>query len=259
VLVAALFGPAASGLYVQAMQLMTLPLDQIGAAVQRIAVPAMAGADTVVLRRRFRRVVVTVTLLAWPFLAVLGVLADPVVRLLFGVEWLGSAALLPFLVVAGGAQALGFTAVWYFIASGRAGRQVRWALVTQPVVVGALLVGTLWGPQGMAAAYAVACTGLVVPAFLVATRGSGLRLRDLGLPALPAAAATSAAVIVSVAVRSGVGDDPIGSLLVPGLRGAVAALLVALVFSDVRSTLPRRRPRTPRSRPRKALTRGPVP
>ncbi|MBO9056765.1 oligosaccharide flippase family protein [Curtobacterium flaccumfaciens pv. flaccumfaciens] len=259
VLVAVLFGPAASGLYVQAMQLMTLPLDQIGAAVQRIAIPAMVGVDAVVLRNRFRRLVGTVTLLAWPVLAVLGVLADPIVHLLFGVEWLGSAALLPFLVVAGGAQALGFAAVWYFIASGRSGRQVRWALVTQPAVVGALVLGTVWGPTGMAAAYAIACTCLVVPAFLVATRGSGLRMRDLGLPVLPAAAATSAAVLVSAAVRGIVGADPIGSVLLPGLLGALAALLVALVFPDVRSALPRRRRRPPRSRPRKALARGPVP
>jgi O-antigen/teichoic acid export membrane protein len=259
VLVAALFGPAASGLWVQAVQLMTLPLDQIGAAVQRIAVPAMAGVDAVVLRERFRRLVGTVTLLAWPVLAVLGVLAGPIVHLLFGDDWLGSAALLPSLVVAGGAQALGFAAVWYFIASGRAGRQVRWALVTQPVLVGALVVGTVWGPQGMAAAYAVACSGLVVPAFLVATKGSGLRLRDLGLPVLPAAAATSAAVLVSAVVRSGFGADPIGSVLVPGILAALATLLVALVFPDVRSALPRRRRRPPRPRPRKALARGPVP
>lgn len=245
VLVTVFFGPGAAGLYVQAMQLMALPLDQIGAAVHRVAVPVLAAASGEDLRRRYRQLVGTVTLLAWPVLAVLGVLAEPVVRLLFGVAWVASSELLPFLAVAGGAQALGFTAVWYFVASGRAGRQVRWALVSQPVVLGALFVGTAWGVGGIAAAFAVASVVLVIPAFLVSTRGTGMRLHDLLVPAVPAAAASLAAALVAELVRAVAATGPVLSVLVPGAGGAAVAVLVAWTFPAVRRRL-RRRPGRPR-------------
>lgn len=239
VLAAVLFGPAAAGLYVQAMQLMTLPLDQIGAAVQRVAVPALASAAQDDLRRRFRQLVGTVTLLAWPLLALLGLLAGPVVRLLFGVEWLGSAALLPHLAVAGAAQALGFIAVWFFVASGRARRQVRWALVSQPVVIAALVVGATWGVRGMATAFAAACVALVVPAFLVATRGSGLRLRDLFVPVVPAAVGSVAAVIAAEVVRAALPTTIVWSVVGPGATGMATAVLAVCAFPAVRRRLRR--------------------
>ncbi|ROP64195.1 oligosaccharide flippase family protein [Curtobacterium sp. PhB115] len=240
VLAAAVCGPAASGLYVQAMQLMSLPLEQIGAAVQRVAVPALAAADTETLRARYRQLIGVVSLLAWPVLAVLGALAEPVVRLLFGPEWTGSAAVLPFLVVAGAAQSLGFVAVWYFVASGRSGRQVRWALVSQPVIVVAVVIGTTWGISGMAAGYAVACVVLVVPSFLVSTRGTGLRLRDVVVPALPAASASVVAVLVAATVSAwwSQPDGPVSAVVVPGLAAALCGGVVALAFTHVRARLP---------------------
>lgn len=249
VLAAALFGPAASGLYVQAMQLMTLPLDQIGAAVQRIAVPSLAAAGGADLRRRYRQLVGTTTLLAWPVLTLLGVLAEPVVRLLFGAAWLGSAVLLPFLVVAGGAQALGFVAVWYFVASGRSRQQVQWALVSQPVVVGALVVGTSWGVRGMAAGFAVACVALVVPAFVLATRGSGLRPRDLFVPVVPAVLTSVTAALAAQVVRTVLTTAPDWAVLVAGAAGATAAALVACAFPAVRARLPVHRVRPSETSP----------
>ncbi|WIE63933.1 oligosaccharide flippase family protein [Curtobacterium sp. MCLR17_036] len=242
VLVAAVFSPAVAGLWVQAMQLMTLPLDQIGAAVQRVAVPAFTAAGPDGVRRRYRRIVQTVTLLAWPVLALLGVLAGPVVDLLFGAAWAGSAEILPFLAGAGGAQALGFAAVWYFVASGRSGRQVRWAFVSQPVLLGALVVALPWGVHGMATAYAVVCAGLVVPSFLVATRGSGIRLRDLGSSAVPGALAAAAAVLVALAVRSVAPPGAVAAVLLPAGTGMVAAVLVAAVFPAVRAVATGLRP-----------------
>lgn len=244
VLVAVLFGPAASGLYVQAVQLMTLPLDQIGAAVQRVAIPALASAAEADLRRRYRQLVGTVTLLAWPLLALLGLLAEPVVLLLFGPDWLGSAELLPLLAVAGAAQALGFVAVWLFVASGRARTQVRWALVSQPVVITALVVGATWGVRGMAAAFAAACLGLVGPAFLVASRGSTLRLRDLVVPVVPAVVGSAAAVIAAEVVRTALPTTLVWSVVVPGVTGMATAVLVACAFPAVRHRL-RRHPARP--------------
>lgn len=238
VLAAVLFGPAAAGLYVQAMQLMTLPLDQIGAAVQRIAVPALAAAG-VDPRRRYRQLVRTVTLLAWPVLTLLGVLAEPVVRLLFGAAWIGSAGLLPFLAVAGGAQAAGFSAVWYFVASGRSRRQLLWALVAQPVVIAGIAVGAQWGLRGMAAGYAATCVVLVVPAFLVSTRGTVLRLRDLAVSVVPAATASGVAALAAVAARDVVTSDLAGGVLLPAVLGVAAAGLVSVAFPTVRGVLPR--------------------
>lgn len=236
-LVAALFGPAAAGAWAQAMQLVALPLEQVGAAVQRVAVPVLASSTGDALVWSFRRVAGCTTLLVWPLLAVLGVLAEPVVTLLFGPAWTASAAILPVLAVAGAAQALSSTAVWYFVASGRSAVQLRWSFVSQPVILTALVVGSLAGVVGTAVGYAAACVALVVPSFLVATRGAAVRLLDLVLAAVPAGAAATAAAVCAWFVHDNVPSGPLASVVLPGGCAALVALLVAACFPSVRGVL----------------------
>ncbi|OIH93176.1 MULTISPECIES: oligosaccharide flippase family protein [unclassified Curtobacterium] len=235
VLVAALFGSAASGVYVQAVQLMTLPLEQIGAAVQRVALPALAEAGPTLLTERLRQFTAAVTLLAWPVLALLGVLAGPVVELLFGSAWSGSADLLPFLVVGGAARALGCVPEWWFVASGHVRRQIRWVLVSQPLTIAAFVAGSPWGVRGMVVAYAAACAALVLPSYVIALRGTGVRLRTVLGAALPAATVASAAAVSACIVRSALPEGAVTAVFVPAVCGVLVAVVTTTAFPATRA------------------------
>jgi hypothetical protein len=62
---------------------------------------------------------------------------------------------------------------WWFVASGCVRLQIRWVLVSQPLTIGAFVAGAAGGVRGMVIAYAVACSALVVPSFVVALHGRG--------------------------------------------------------------------------------------
>ncbi|QZQ54468.1 oligosaccharide flippase family protein [Curtobacterium sp. TC1] len=248
VLAIALFGPAASGFWTQANQLVSMPLDQVGAAVQRIAVPALAAAGSAKLLDRSRQFVAATTLLVWPVLALLGVLAEDVVGLLFGPTWRSTADLVPFIAVAGAAQALGCVPVWFFVSSGRVRAQVRWVLVAQPVTVLALVVGSVWGVRGMAIGSAAAAVSLVLPSFAVALRGSGLSTWRVVSAAGPAALVASVAGGSAWLAQSVAPTDAFSAVLVPAVSGLLTGCLAAVAFPSSRGWLrTRSRLRTPES------------
>lgn len=259
VLATAVFGPAASGFWTQANQLVSMPLDQVGAAVQRIAVPALAAAESAKLPDRMRQFVAATTLLVWPVLALLGVLAEDVVALLFGPAWRSTADLVPFIAVAGAAQALGCLPVWFFVASGRVRAQVRWVLVAQPVTVLALVVGSVWGVRGMAIGSAAAAVALVLPSFAVAMHGSGLSPWRVVASAGPAALVACVTGGAAWAARSVAPSQPFLAVLVPALAGVLAGCLVAAAFPSSRGRLlARARARTTRSETERSPDRRPT-
>lgn len=184
VIVGGAFGPAAAGLYAQAAQLLTLPLEQINGPLQRIALPLLSRVRNQRARfaRAFRLIVSIVGYVLWPVFAALGVLAGSVVEVLFGSAWAGSAPLFQILVLAGVAQALGYVNVWLFVASGNVGRQLVWALISRPIVLGSFFLGLPWGVHGVAWAFSICSAVLVIPGFLIARPGTGLRLGDVFAP-----------------------------------------------------------------------------
>jgi PST family polysaccharide transporter len=247
--VSAAFGPTAAGLYAQATQLLVLPLEQLAAPLQRVAVPVLARStdDRARLARHYRRFAGTTALLLWPVFAVLAVTADVVVAVLFGPEWSGSVPVFRVLVVAGLAQTVGYVTVWVFVATGQGTRQTVWALISRPLLVAACFVAVPFGMTGVAAVIAVVSLVFVVPAFLVAAPRAGLRLRDLfvplGGPALVALAAGAAASVVVVLPALA----PIPTLVLAALLSLVVAAGVVAALPPLRRdcrsivTLARRR------------------
>ncbi|MGG7510428.1 oligosaccharide flippase family protein [Plantibacter sp. YIM 135249] len=234
VIVGGMFGPAAAGLYAQAAQLLTLPLEQINGPLQRIALPLLSRVrdERERFARSFRLIVSIVGYVLWPVFAVLGVLAVSIVEVLFGHEWADTASLFQILVVAGIAQALGYVNVWLFVASGNVGKQVAWAVISRPIVLGSFFLGLPWGVHGVAWAFSICSAALVVPGFLVARSGTGLRMRDvflpLGWPAL-------------LAVGSGAAAFG-GTLLIPDagwlqllVAGSAAAIVYLVGFAAIPS------------------------
>ncbi|GAB4086450.1 lipopolysaccharide biosynthesis protein [Myceligenerans cantabricum] len=169
-------GPTAAGLYNRVYQLVKLPVSQLNAPVARVALPVLSRIqdDPDRYARYLGHGQLVLLNVLVPALALAWAVAEPLVLVVLGDSWHDAVPIFTLLVLGGVFQAIGFVQNWVFTSSGRTGQQLRLNLVTRPVFVLAVLVGSMWGVTGVAAGYALAAAlqwpfalwwaGRVVPA-----------------------------------------------------------------------------------------------
>jgi len=156
VVIGARFGSAQLGAYDRAFQLLMLPLNQINAPATRVALPVLSKLQDdperfarFILRGQLVLVHVITAIFAFAIAQ-----APALIAIVLGSQWGETVYLFQILAVGGVAQALTYAAYWAFLASGRVDSNLRYSLLTRPILVVGILVGSLWGPAGIATAYA---------------------------------------------------------------------------------------------------------
>lgn len=159
------WGANALGVYNRAFSMSTLPASQILAPLGNVAL-------TLLSRRRhdggdfypmlWKAQVVLSVVLTFVF-ALVAALAEPFVFLALGPAWAESATLLSILSVGGAFQVLSNVAFWAFSASGNARQLFLSGLVTRPLIVALVVVGSMGGLGGIAWGFSA---GLVVSWFI---------------------------------------------------------------------------------------------
>ncbi len=250
-------GATALGFYVLAFNVSSWPSSVVGTAVKAVAFPAFAqrGREA---GGRDAQGLVSATAFVWagalPVAVALAVLAEPVVRLLYGTRWAPAAAALVGLAVFGALRVVFDLWVAYLTACGAAGAlvwtQVAWIVALTP----AMFLGLRWGGiEGAAWAHAAVAVVFMLPVYLIT-----LRRYDVSVPAvlrklLPALlAVVPAAFLGRLAVAAT--DGAFVQLLAGGL--ALVVPYAALIWPWLR----RQRPPGPDSaRPAEATVTDHVP
>jgi PST family polysaccharide transporter len=157
VIIGARFGPAQLGIYDRAFQLLVLPLNQINAPASRVALPVLSRlqGDTQRFGMFLLRGQSVLVHLMTALFALAAAQAAPGIRLILGEQWSGSVIVFQVLALGGVMQALSYATYWVFLSHGLASSNLRFALLTRPFVVVALLVGSTWGIVGVAAGYSL--------------------------------------------------------------------------------------------------------
>jgi len=174
-------GAAALGMYSKAYALLMLPIRQINRPIAAVAVPSLSRlqSEPEDFRRLYYRAVNLVAYLTTPLVVGLAVLSGEVVRMILGVQWLGVVPVFRVLAIAAFLQPLENTAGWVFTSLNQTNRMLRWGLVSAPLTVAAFAIGVLWGPLGVAVAYAITAHALRYPGLWYAYRKSPLDLNGL--------------------------------------------------------------------------------
>ncbi|HYI34705.1 MAG TPA: lipopolysaccharide biosynthesis protein [Glaciibacter sp.] len=157
VVIGATLGPGPLGLYNRAFQLLLLPLNQINAPSTRVALPVLSRlqddrdryAQFIILGQRVMLHLVTF------ILAFAAAQATPIIAITLGRQWLESAPIFQILSVAGFFQAAGYATYWVFLSKGLMRQNLYYSLVSRPLLIGLVLLGSLWGVHGVAAAYSI--------------------------------------------------------------------------------------------------------
>ncbi len=232
VIVGAVNGKVALGLYDRSYNLVVKPLMQLMAPASRVAVPLLSRLQDAPERygRAYLMMLQLTTALCVPGLLAAGIAAEPLILLLLGPKWLAMAPVFFWISLGGVVSALSASTYWLFTTQSRSAEQMRFSVIVAVISVMAFGLGSLWGVVGVARVSALSFMFVQTPLLvLAATRRGPVTLGMVLRALLPLTAAGLAAAAVAVGVvRYAVG--PPWLVLAATFTLAYAVFLLVLVL-----------------------------
>lgn len=176
-------GKVALGFYVLAFNMSGWPVRIISEAARRVSFAGFSRlADSPqALAQGFSRALGVLITGTVPLCVLLGVLAGPIVGLVYGDQWLPAAKALPWLMVLGLVRIGCELAYDCLVAIGQRRSLIMvqglWLVALIPVLI---FAGRAEGIVGVAQGHVLVAGGLVVPVFLFALSRGGISLRSIG-------------------------------------------------------------------------------
>ncbi|QWF79803.1 lipopolysaccharide biosynthesis protein [Amycolatopsis sp. CA-230715] len=233
VVVGKLLGPVELAFYLLAFNLSSWPVGAISQPVRSVSLAAFSKVrdDSERFQRSFTRALGLLALFTIPACVLLATFGGPLVRFAYGERWSAAAGPLALLVVLG-ALRVALELAYDFLASAGKARVILWIhlLWFGSLVPVLALGGHLGGIRGVAAGHIVVALLLVSPAYLIALRPFGIRVRALA-SALARPAAGGALMALAGLGAQWLFDTDVWRLVVGGL---VAIAVYAVVVLPMR-------------------------
>jgi len=165
IIIGRFLGPASLGFYTLAYQIMILPLSKINSIITRVAFPAFSKIqdDNTRMRRGYCKVINYISMISFPMLTGMLVVAPEFIRLVYGPKWESSIIILQIFCLVGAFKSLGNPVGSVLLAKGRADIGFYWNVFAVIMVSIAVIVGANWDIVGVA----VAILTLQVPFFFI--------------------------------------------------------------------------------------------
>jgi PST family polysaccharide transporter len=192
-------GKAPLGDYQMAYNLMLTPIQNISAVIAQATFPAFARIqdDNERFRQAYTRSCMLIGLISFPVMAGLAVIADPMIRTILGVKWIGAIRVFQILAPVGLVQSVQTTVGQIYMAKARTDWALRWNIASGCILVTSFLIGIRFGIMGVAVAYCIAYLGItMIPGFIIPFRLIGLKLSDFARALMPQVLITAGMAIV---------------------------------------------------------------
>ena len=217
----------------------SVPMSTVDQTIARVAFPALARmqVDAERMRGAMRRMIRSSAFLVFPLMAVLAVLADPVVYVLFGEKWLPAAPYLRIACFTCATKPFNSVNVRAIVASGRSGTFLALVIVNRIIGIAAMAVSWRYGVYAFvaASAYSIAIGRLFTNSF-PNWRILGYTLWMQLCDVLPAALAAGVAAAAAYAAGMALGSASFWRIVVgvPAATAAYAAVTFAFRMSAFR-------------------------
>jgi O-antigen/teichoic acid export membrane protein len=174
ILIGKYWGASPLGLYRQAYQLMSLPINQIQGPVQYVALPALSALqnDTGKYRQCYKKIVSILAFLSMPLAIYLAVYSKELILLLLGEKWIGSADIFRVLAIAVFIKPVASTCGFVMVSCDKTKRYFLWGVINAVSVIIAFCIGISWGPIGVAVAYAINAYVILFPSLWYGFKGT---------------------------------------------------------------------------------------
>jgi len=247
------FGPQPLGLYSKAVQLLSLPTEQINEPLSAVAIPALSRlADTPErYRQAYLRIMEKVILLTMPAVMLMLATSDWVVQIILGPQWSETARIFVFMGVAGLFQPVVSTGGWLLVSQGRVRDMLRWSLINAPISILSILAGLPWGVVGVAASFSVGRILIANPLlYWFVGRSGPVRTADFYRLLAPFTGASLFSLLACLAFRRFVyvANPVVGFLVCGVIVGITTPMVLALMpagrkaLSDIKRSITLLRP-----------------
>jgi len=227
------------GLYDRAYKLLLFPLQRIAGPITSILIPVLSRltSEPEQYRSIFFKTVRQLTLAIWPGIIWAIVLADILVPMLLGKQWVNTVPIFQPLAISGLVQIVNYPLGPLLISQGRAVEFARWSIVSTIICIISFLIGLPYGPVGVATAFAI-CVYMLTPFFWwYATRSGPIGRWDIPRAILPQSAGALASGLALLGYRTLVHAPPL-FLLSGGLILSYAVTVLTMCLSPAgRETL----------------------
>jgi PST family polysaccharide transporter len=229
VVIGADLGPVELGFYLLAFNLCSWPVNMFSAPARRVSLPLFARlhAGETGASSAFVPVCTVLLLVTLPACVLLAALAEPIVEVVYGDDWLPAAAVLPWLMVLALVRVIGELIYDFLVALGSSNSNFTLQAVWLGALVIALPMGVkAGGIEGVAIAHAAVATLIVLPSYAIVLRRAGVSLRAMATQVSRPVVGTVAAAATAVAVAAVIGDDLVQLTLGAALIGLVYLAIV---------------------------------
>ncbi|WP_426516479.1 lipopolysaccharide biosynthesis protein [Diaminobutyricibacter sp. McL0618] len=233
IVLARVAGATALGYYVLAFNVSSWPMSALSQVVRSISLPFFSRSQG------GSHAFAVVAAVAWagalPAGTVLAALSFPLIEVLYGARWLPGAPVLAALGLYGSLRVAFDISAGYLYSQGRS-RPVLWIQIVWLVaLVGAMVAATqAFGIRGAGWAHVIVAVAVILPAYLIALKLSGVRIGELArfawIPTVATIPAVAAAVAATLLIR-----DPLPALMAGG--AAALAIYAALIWPWLRRML----------------------
>lgn len=203
-LVGRLGGAPTLGIYDTARRWSWYPFSEPFLSLSDVAVASLSSVspEPEQYRRFLSREVRAMLTIALPPIAFTAVESGSVVHVLLGSQWEDAVPYVQLLCIAAFFGSLGRLTQWVFISLGDTRRLLRWSLMVQtPVLLAAVLIGSLGGARGVAIGYTAATVALALPTVAYSVHSTAVTTRDVLRAAARPALAVLAGLLVLLSVR----------------------------------------------------------
>jgi O-antigen/teichoic acid export membrane protein len=162
------FGFEAVGLFSRAFGLIDLFQNNVAAAAIRVATPSFAALHRVgmPLAEPYARATAIFVSVSWPFFGFIALMAEPIIRLMFGAQWMGAAPIAVALAVSMMPNGLFALAPQMLSATGHVDRRLKVTLRSSPVHLVGVFVAAQFSVLAVACVWSfswVLMMGLYLP------------------------------------------------------------------------------------------------
>lgn len=243
------WGAQQLGVYARAYQLLLLPLDQIIAPIDGVAVSALSRlADNPDrYRQAYLRMLEKLAMLTMPTMALMIITSDWLVRVILGPQWIETGRIFALLGIIGIVEPVSSTMGWLLISQGRTHHILQWGLIDAFVSIASIVAGLPWGAVGVAASYAVVGICLRKPfQFWFVNRIGPVRTSEFYITIIPSICAALAVMLAVFCFRKWTGfNEALPGLVISfGLAISAAGLSFYILprgrmaLRDIRELLP---------------------
>jgi polysaccharide transporter, PST family len=187
ILIGAVAGPIALGLYDRSYRLVVQPIGQLMMPLSRVATPLLSRLNNQEeeYRKTYLSLLQLILFSTVPLMVVCAIDGRNIILVLLGERWIDAAQTFSWICIGGVASGLYTSITWLYISQNRTGEMFRFVTAAAIINTLSFAVGINWGVVGLAAAGAFSFLLIQTPLVMYgATRRGPVRASDMLRPLL---------------------------------------------------------------------------